>query len=131
MTKILIADDERTILLMIQRLLNEQGHETCEASNGLAALQLFQTQFFDLVISDLRMPRMDGVSFLHEVKSLDPNVPIIVLTAYATPEILAEANERHAFTYLPKPFHPETLLQTVSGLLSAAVPGAGQTAART
>jgi len=107
MAKILIADDERTILLMIQRLLNEQGHETCEASNGLAALQLFQTQFFDLVISDLRMPRMDGVSFLHEVKSLDPNVPIIVLTAYATPEILAKPMNGMPSPTCPSPFIPK------------------------
>ena len=130
MAKILIVDDERTILLTIQHLLNEQGFETCEASNGLAALQLFQTQFFDLVISDLRMPRMDGVSFLHEVKNLDPTVPIIVLTAYATSEILSAANERHAFTYLPNPFQSETLLRIVGELLSAAPRSTDQAAVR-
>jgi CheY-like chemotaxis protein len=119
MAKILIVDDEHDVVLVIRHLLRVGGHEVCAASNGVAALQLFQTQFFDLVITDLRMPAMDGMSFLHEVKKLDPVTPVIVLTAYASPETAAEAMAGGASIYLAKPFKSEELLDVVTRVLGA------------
>jgi len=117
MAKILIVDDERDVVLVIRRLLAGVGHEVCEASNGLAALRLFQSQFFDLVITDLRMPAMDGMSFLQEAKKLDPLTPVVILTAFATPETAAAAMEGGAAIYLSKPFKANDLLDVVARLL--------------
>ncbi len=121
MAKILIADDEQSVLLLIQRLLNENGYETAEAANGLAALELFQTQFFDLIITDLRMPRMDGMTFLHEVNKLEPAIPIIVLTAYAPTEAETETLKNCTSVYMAKPFKADELLNTVKSMLDTGI----------
>lgn len=117
MAKILIADDERSVLLLTQRLLNANGYETAEAANGLAALELFQNQFFDLIITDLRMPRMDGMTFLHEVNKLEPTIPIIILTAYASTENSSETIKNRTSVHMAKPFKADELLNTVKSLL--------------
>lgn len=117
MARILIVDDERDIVLILRHLLAEKGHEVREAPNGLAGLGLFQTQFFDLVITDVRMPTMDGMAFLREVKQLMPSTPVIVLTAYDSVEVAVEAMERGAFIYLIKPFEVNELLDAVSRVL--------------
>ncbi len=113
MAKILIADDDRNVSLLVKHILNENGFETAEATNGLAALELFERQFFGLIITDLRMPAMDGMSFLSEVKKLDPSIPVIVLTAYASAETAIESMKNGAFHFLAKPFKVDELLNTV------------------
>ena len=113
MAKILIADDDRNVSLLVKHILNENGFETAEATNGLAALELFERQFFGLIITDLRMPAMDGMSFLSEVKKLDPSIPVIVLTAYASAETAIESMRNGAFHFLAKPFKVDELLNTV------------------
>ena len=118
MARILIVDDERDVVLVIRRLLMQNGHQVSEASNGLAALNLFQSRFFDLIITDLRMPTMDGMSFLREIKKLDPVTPVVILTAFATPETAAEAMERGASIYLAKPFKSEEFLNVIKRLLA-------------
>jgi len=118
MAKILIADDDRNVLFLIRHLLNENGYETAEALNGLAALEMFQTQFFSLIITDVRMPEMDGMCFLSEVKKLEPTTPVIVLTAYDSTETACEAMKNGAFVYLTKPFKTDALLNAVRRALS-------------
>jgi two-component system response regulator PilR (NtrC family) len=122
MARILIVDDEDDVVFVIRRLLKENGYDICEAPNGWVALRLFQAQFFDLIITDLRMPMLDGISFLHEVKKLDPATPVIILTAFATPESAAAAVEGGASLYLAKPFKAKELLDVVKRMLG----GAGQ-----
>lgn len=117
MAKILIVDDERDIVLVIRTLLSQNGHESCEAPNGLAALRLFQSQYFDLIITDLRMPNMDGLAFLREIKKQDKDIPVIVLTAFAAPDTAAEAMEIGAAIYLPKPFKANELLHVINRVL--------------
>lgn len=126
MARILIVDDERNIVYLLRQMFAEYGYETCEAFNGLAGLKAFQSQFFDLVITDLRMPKMDGMSFLHEIKLLDPAMPVIVLTAYDSPETAAEAKKKGAFVYLAKPFQMTDLMGIVETQLGSPVnkPGA-------
>lgn len=122
MARILLVDDEYSIVLVLRHLLTENGYEVCEAQNGLAALRLFQSLFFDLIITDLRMPRMDGMSFLREVKKLEPKTPVIILTAYDSPETAAEAQDSGAFVYLTKPFKLDTMLTIVNQLLGPGKP---------
>lgn len=122
MAKVLIVDDERDIVFLMRHLLNEKGYEVSEAPNGLAALRLFQTQFFDLIITDVRMPCMDGMAFLREVKKLDPSTPVIVLTAYASLEAAVEAMESGAALYLTKPFNTDELLGVIERVLESGKP---------
>lgn len=117
MARILIVDDERDIILMLRQLLTANGYDVRDATNGLAGLKLFQSQFFDLIITDVRMPTMDGMSFLKEVKRLDPVTPVIILTAYTSLETAAEAMEKGAFIYMGKPFHIEELLGAIARAL--------------
>lgn len=117
MPKVLIVDDERSVVLLLRQILNERGYDTCEAPNGLAGLKWFQSQFIDLVITDLKMPNMDGMTFLREVRRQEPATPVIVLTAYGSPESAIEAKESGAFTYLSKPFEIEELLRAVESLV--------------
>ena len=117
MPKVLIVDDERSVVLLLRQMLNERGYDTCEAPNGLAGLKWFQSQFIDLIITDLKMPNMDGMTFLREVKRQEPATPVIILTAYGSPESATEAKESGAFTYLSKPFEMEELLRVVESLV--------------
>jgi len=117
MPRILIVDDERSVVLLIRQVLIERGYETCEAPNGLAGLKWFQSQFIDLIITDLKMPNMDGMTFLREVKRQEPTIPVIVLTVHGSPESASEAQECGAFTYLAKPFEMDELLRLIEGLV--------------
>ena len=123
MAKILVVDDEQSVLTLLRYLLKENGYEICEAANGLAALKLFETQFFDLIITDVRMPCMDGMSFLREVKSLEPTTPVIILTAYDSVEVAVQAVENGAAIYLTKPFKGDELLNIIKRVLAT---GKGQ-----
>ncbi len=119
MAKILVVDDELSVRLVIQCLLNEKGYETAEASNGLAALKLLETTLFDLIITDLRMPDMDGMNFLREAKKLEASPPVIILTAYTSIETAMEAMKSGVFNYLSKPFKANDLLSAVKNALDA------------
>lgn len=113
MTKILIVDDEARILLLLQSLLKANGFDAATARDGNQALELLKKNTFDLVISDLRMSPMDGMTLFHEIKTIFPAMPVILLTAYASVETAIEAMKSGAFDYLTKPFKVDEMLETV------------------
>lgn len=113
MSKILIVDDEARILLLLQSLLKANGYETVTAKDGNAALDLIKKDAFDLVITDLRMAPMDGMTLFREIKTLHPDLPVILLTAYASVETAIDAMKNGAFDYLTKPFKVDEMLTTV------------------
>ena len=113
MPKILIVDDEARILLLLQSLLKANGYDAVTAKDGNSALDAVKNGTFDLVISDLRMSPMDGLTFFKEIKSLQPELPVILLTAYASVETAIEALKNGAFDYLSKPFKVDEMLDTV------------------
>ena len=117
MAKILIVDDDQNVRHLIKILLNENGYDTAEASNGLEALELFKNQFLDLIITDLRMPDMDGMAFLIEAKKREPETPVIILTAYASIETAIAALKNGVFNYMSKPFKSDDLLHAVKNAL--------------
>jgi DNA-binding NtrC family response regulator len=119
MAKILIVDDEARILLLLQSLLKANGYETVTAKDGLEALELIKKNTFDLIITDLRMSPMDGMSLFREVKTLFSAMPVILLTAYASVETAIEAMKLGAFDYLTKPFKVDELMATVKRALEA------------
>jgi len=114
MAKILIVDDDKSIHMLVQRLLSENGHAVSTAMSRLAALQLFQTQFFDLIITDPRSPSIRGMFFLNEVKKLEPEMPIIILTAYyASTGVPIEIMKEMTPFILTKPFKCYELMDKV------------------
>jgi len=113
MTKILIVDDEVRILILLQSLLKANGYETATAKNGDEALAFIRNGGIHLVITDLRMAPMDGLTLIKHIKELEPKLPVILLTAYASVETAIDAMKCGAFDYLTKPFKVDEMLATV------------------
>ncbi len=115
--RVLILDDEPAIQRLLGIILQSEGHEVIITDDGNAALEMIARQPIDLIIQDLRMPKMDGLTFLRMLKERRPEIPSIVLTAFGTFETAVEAMRLGAYTHLTKPFDTEEMRQTVSRAL--------------
>lgn len=109
MANILIVDDEVKILRLLDLQLGQEGHSTSTAATAELGLRLLQQQPVDLILTDLRLPGMDGLEFLQAAKRLQPGVPVVVMTAHGTVETAVEAMKAGASDYLLKPFGFEEL----------------------
>lgn len=101
--KILVVDDEINIARGICEALGKEGYRTSSASNGLKALEEMRKGFFNLIIADVRMPGMNGLELLRQVKRKSPETVVVMLTAYGTIETAVEAMREGAYDYLSKP----------------------------
>lgn len=110
MSRILIVDDEPRILLLMKGLLKTNGYEVETAKDGAAALEIVRAGGVDIVVTDLRMQPMDGMALFREVHADSPDVPVILLTAYASVETAIDAMKSGIFDYLTKPFKVEDML---------------------
>ena len=110
---VLVVDDEAVIREGLTRILEGGGLAVETAKNGHAAIELLQQKEFDLIITDLKMPGMDGFEVLNAVKILQPDTPVIMITGYATVETAVEAMKCGTVDYLVKPFSPEQILEKV------------------
>ncbi|HEX9640855.1 MAG TPA: sigma-54 dependent transcriptional regulator, partial [Candidatus Krumholzibacteria bacterium] len=99
---ILIVDDEESMCQFLSIMLKKEGHEVCSVNNGADALRQMQSRRFDVVITDIQMPKMDGIQVLSGVKAIDATVPVIIMTAYASKQTAIEAVNKGAFHYLDK-----------------------------
>jgi len=105
MAKLLVVDDEKNLRLVVQKEMTRQGHETQEASDGEAAWEMLEEQDFDVVLCDINMPRLDGISLLRRTRERSHNPPeVIMLTGQATVESAIEAMKLGAYDYLTKPY---------------------------
>jgi two-component system response regulator PilR (NtrC family) len=104
MEKILIVDDEKSMRDVLAIMLKRAGYAVTEAGDGEDAIGQIQKDIFDLVITDLKMPRADGLEVLKAVKEHSPGTVVLMITAFASPESAVEAMKRGAFDYLTKPF---------------------------
>lgn len=114
MRTILIVDDEPNYLIVLAELLKDEGFEIFTAESGLAALPIVQSIDLDLVLSDMKMPGMDGIALLARIKEYNRELPVILITAYAEVEKAVEAMRLGAFTYLAKPFSNQQLLASAT-----------------
>ncbi|MBI4488928.1 MAG: sigma-54-dependent Fis family transcriptional regulator [Deltaproteobacteria bacterium] len=115
--RILVVDDEENVVVLFKRILEKEGYEVESAASGEEALGWLETDWFDLLISDLKMPRMDGLEFIQKAKTLRPSVPCIVLTAYGTIESAVAAMKKGAYDYLAKPANIEEIKLVVKKAL--------------
>jgi EAL domain-containing protein (putative c-di-GMP-specific phosphodiesterase class I) len=111
--RVLAVDDEPTLLAAYRRALTAAGYAVECASDGAAALRLLQAGSFDVIVSDVSMPGMDGLAFLREVRRQDLDVPVILATGYASVHAAAEAVAEGAFRYLLKPLDIAELARLV------------------
>ncbi|MBW2322169.1 MAG: sigma-54-dependent Fis family transcriptional regulator [Deltaproteobacteria bacterium] len=111
---ILIVDDEADMLTLLKRIISEEtDHEIVTETQPFKALELFKSSSFELVITDLKMPKMDGIKLLEQVKEIRPKTTVVILTAYATIETAVEAIQKGAYDYITKPFRRERVLLTI------------------
>ena len=103
---ILLVDDDEDILDLIERHLSHRGYEVLTAYDGEQAISLLDKIKFDLVITDLKMPKFDGMEVLRRAKEKDPNIEVVILTGHGTMDSVVEAlRDGGAFDYLQKPLH--------------------------
>jgi DNA-binding NtrC family response regulator len=116
--KILVVDDEPNMLRLLKTILMDKtGYEVTTTNNPLEVSKLLQQDPFDLVISDLKMPLVDGIDLIDIIKKIDPALPIIIITAYGTIETAEEAIQKGAYDFITKPFRKETILITIKRAL--------------
>jgi two-component system response regulator PilR (NtrC family) len=115
--RVLVADDERTIRETISTVLTDEGFETEMVANGKDALEVLGQKNFDLLITDLRMPNMDGMELLKNSLQICPQTSVIIITAYASLESAIEALRLGAYDYIIKPFNHDDLIMRVKRLL--------------
>jgi len=112
-SKILVVDDELDMVESCARILKRVGHQCLTATDAATALALVESERPDLVLTDLKMPGSDGMELLRRARELDPALPVILVTAFATIESAVEAIKQGAFDYLPKNFSVEQLCVAV------------------
>jgi len=115
---ILIVDDEKNIRLTLSTSLEALGVETDSAEDGKEALVKLREKEFGLILLDIRMPGVDGMEVLRQVRESRPDIRIIILTAYGTIELAVEAMKLGAVDFIQKPFVPEQIRERVARVMS-------------
>ena len=115
--KILVIDNEEGLCRMMKAVLSDSSYQVKTFTQPREAVREFQTNQWDLVISDIKMPGMSGLEVLQRIKEKDPTIPVIMITAYATVETSIQALRKGAYDMLTKPFEPEELLYRVKNAL--------------
>jgi len=112
METILIVDDEKNYPLILSAVLQDVGYETLTANSGMEALEILNhaNADVDLVLTDMKMPVMDGIELLEKIKAVNPLLPVMMMTAYGTVEKAVEAMQKGAYNYILKPFDNEGLI---------------------
>jgi CheY-like chemotaxis protein len=114
---VLIVDDDPDMTETCARILRSNGHECLTAAGGREALDLLRSRRLDLILADLRMPEMDGLTLLAHARRLAPQVPVVIITAYGSQETARRAREAGAAAYLAKPFGIGELQEVVARAL--------------
>jgi len=110
---ILIADDQANMRKILKAILEKEGYHVTVAADGIEVMKLVDKINFHAVVTDLKMPHMDGLEVLQKLSASKPQLPVIVITAHGTIETAVEAMKKGAFDYITKPFEKEEIIQTV------------------
>jgi ATP-dependent Lon protease len=116
--RILVVDDEEIARTNMEYILRKDGYQVASAASGMEALEKFETQEFDLVLTDLKMEKMDGLQLLKSVKQISPATELVMITGYATVSTAVDALRQGAAHYLSKPINLDDLRATVKEMVS-------------
>ena len=119
MAKILLIDDEASIRAALKEILEYESHQVFSHENAELALKVLEEESFDLVISDIKMPKMDGLEFLSRVKSMELDIPVVMITGHGSVDTAVEALKKGAFDFLQKPLDLNRVLVTVRNATQA------------
>jgi two-component system, chemotaxis family, chemotaxis protein CheY len=117
MPKILIVDDAEFLRLRISKMLVGDGYDVVEADNGLKAIEAYQANKPDLVLMDVTMPEMDGLSALKQIRAIDSKAKVIMLTALGQESVVLEAIKSGARDFIVKPFERDRVMNAIQKLL--------------
>ena len=112
--RILVVDDEPNMLRLLKTILMDKtGYEVTTTNNPLEVSKILQGDRYHVVISDLKMPLVDGMDLIEIIRKIDQTLPIIIITAYGTIETAEEAVQKGAYDFITKPFRKETIIITI------------------
>src|SRR3990172_11649272 len=115
--KVLVIDDEEIVRKSCKKCLTPEGYEVDVAPNAMEGLSLAEANRYDLILTDLKMPDMDGMEFLIKVRESQPEAKVIMITGYSTVEYAVKAIRSGAYNYIEKPFTPDALITAVKEAL--------------
>ena len=111
--KILVIDDEPVVLNSCRKVLEEDGFDVYLVPSADEALKAMKKEGFDLLLVDVKMPKHDGIYLMQKVKEKWPDVPIIVMSGYSTPDTITDGAKMGAEAFIAKPFTPDELLESI------------------
>lgn len=111
--RILVIDDEEIVRVSCKKCLIPEGYDVDVAANGVEGLSMTENNRYDVILTDLKMPDMDGMEFLVKVKERHPDTKVIMITGYSTVEHAVKAMRMGAYNYIEKPFTPDALIEAV------------------
>jgi len=117
MEKVLIVDDELNMRVVLHAMLKKKGYSVTEAVDGVDAQTRLEKESFDVLVTDLKMPRLNGLGLLEDVTSKYPEMPVIIITAHGTIETAVDALKKGAFDYITKPFDQGELINVIDKAL--------------
>lgn len=112
--KVLVVDDQVGIRVLLVEVFSTEGYETYQASNGKAALQIVREKRPDLVLLDMKIPGMDGLEILKQIREFDPSIKVIMMTAYGELAMIRKATDLGALIHFTKPFDIDELRAAVN-----------------
>ncbi|HTY64957.1 MAG TPA: response regulator [Acidobacteriota bacterium] len=115
--KILVVDDDAIVIASCRRILEADGFEVTTVPGADEALEKVQKDAFDLLLTDVKMPKHDGPFLIRAIRKALPQIPIIVMSGYPTPETIACVMQAGATEFIPKPFRPEDLARMVRRII--------------
>jgi len=111
--KILVVDDDAIVIKSCRRILEAEQFEVTTVPSADEALERIKIYDFDLVLMDVKMPKHDGIFLMREIKKNWPDIPIIVMSGYPTPETIADVQKLGAVQFIPKPFKPDEFMKSI------------------
>jgi two-component system, chemotaxis family, chemotaxis protein CheY len=118
MTKVLVVDDAEFLRVRLTKMLTAEGHEVFQAENGVKAVAVYQEIHPDVVLMDVTMPEMDGLTALKEIVRLDAKAKVIMLTALGQESVVLEAVKSGARDFVVKPFEQERVMKAITKILA-------------
>lgn len=118
MAKILIVDDAEFLRVRLNKILDAEGYDVVQAENGFKAVAAYKDKHPDVVLMDVTMPEMDGLTALKEIVSFDPKAKVVMLTALGQESVVLDAVKSGARDFIVKPFEHDRVMKAISKLLA-------------